>query len=228
MKKVSARSLVLTAGLISIAVVIDVIGSAIPILNLSMPFGGKFFGISIIPLVFVGILFGYKHGLIAGFIYAMYNFSADYIVYLDALRVTLESWTGETWGFDKILLLILLDYVIPFSVIGLSGVFYEKYKTFKNVILGFGLVITLRLLSATLSGVILWSSSIAYAVSEVESGNADPNIATNIFEIFNGNVFGYSLGYNAIYLITTFLISVVIMYPIYHRVIKRLSFDLSL
>ncbi len=106
--------------------------------------------------------------------------------------------------------------------------FIKNINLLKNVILGFGLVITLRLLSATLSGVILWSSSIAYAVSEVESGNADPNIATNIFEIFNGNVFGYSLGYNAIYLITTFIISVVIMYPIYHRVIQSLTFDQSI
>lgn len=34
MKKVSIQSLVLTAALISIAIVIDILGSAIPILNL--------------------------------------------------------------------------------------------------------------------------------------------------------------------------------------------------
>jgi thiamine transporter len=225
MKKVSIQSLVLTAALISIAIVIDILGSAIPILNLSMPFGGKFFGISIIPLAFVGILFGVKHGLIAGFIYAMYNFSADYIVYLDALRATLESWTGEAWGVDKIVLLIVLDYVIPFTAIGFTGIFYKRNQSVINMIYGLGFAVFTRLISATLSGVVLWSSSIAYAVSEVEAGNMAPNIATRIFGIFNENVFGYSLGYNAIYLATTLLVSIFIMIPVYDRVIKRLKID---
>jgi len=225
MKKVSIQSLVITAALISIAIVIDVLGSAIPILNLSMPFGGKFFGISIIPLAFVGILFGVKHGLIAGFIYAMYNFSADYIVYLDALRVTLESWTGESWGIDKIVLLIILDYVIPFTAIGLTGLFQKSHQTVIDMVYGLVFAVGVRLISATLSGVVLWSSSISYAVSEVEAGNMDPNIATRIFSVFNENVFGYSLGYNALYLITTLIISVLIMIPIYERVIKRFGTD---
>jgi thiamine transporter len=225
MKKVSIQSLVITAALISIAIVIDVLGSAIPILNLSMPFGGKFFGISIIPLAFVGILFGVKHGLIAGFIYAMYNFSADYIVYLDALRVTLESWTGESWGIDKIVLLIILDYVIPFTAIGLTGLFHKSHQTVIDMVYGLVFAVGVRLISATLSGVVLWSSSISYAVSEVEAGNMDPNIATRIFSVFNENVFGYSLGYNALYLITTLIISVLIMIPIYERVIKRFGTD---
>lgn len=225
MKKVSIQSLVLTAALISIAIVIDIIGSSIPILSLSMPFGGKFFGIAIIPLAFVGILFGVKHGLIAGFIYAMYNFSADYIVYLDALRVTLESWTGESWGIDKILLLITLDYLIPFTAIGFTGIFYHRHQTVVRVIYGLVFAIIIRLISATLSGVVLWSSSIAYAVSEVEAGNIEPNLATRIFESFNGSIFAYSLGYNAIYLTTTLIISILIILPVYKRVIKRLVFD---
>jgi thiamine transporter len=225
MKKVSIQSLVLTAVLISIAIVIDIIGSSIPILNLSMPFGGKFFGIAIIPLACVGILFGVKHGLIAGFIYAMYNFSADYIIYLDALRVTLESWTGESWGFDKILLLITLDYVIPFTSIGFTGIFYQRHQTVVRVIYGLIFAMVIRLISATLSGVVLWSSSIAYAVSEVESGNMEPNLATQLFESFNGNIFGYSLGYNAIYLTTTLVVSIFIILPIYERVIKNVLSD---
>lgn len=225
MKKVSIQSLVLTAALISIAVVIDILGSAIPILNLSMPFGGKFFGISIIPLAFVGILFGVKYGLIAGFIYAMYNFSADYIVYLDALRVTLESWTGEAWGVDKIFLLITLDYVVPFTAIGFTGIFYKRNQTVVNMIYGLIFALGVRLISATLSGIVLWSSSIAYAVSEVEAGNMAPNIATRIFSAFNGNVFGYSLGYNTVYLLTTLIVSIIIMIPVYERVIKQLKID---
>ena len=225
MKKVSINSLVLTASLISIAIVLDIVGSALPIFNLSMPFGGKFFGISLIPLAFVGILFGVKHGLVAGFIYAMYNFSADYIVYIDALRTTLESWTGETWGISKIMLLITLDYVIPFTALGFTGIFYKRSKTLINVISGVIFAVIIRLISASLSGVVLWSSSIAYAVSEVELGNMEPNIATNIFELFDGNVFMYSLGYNFVYLFTTLFVSIMLMIPIYKRVIKKQIID---
>jgi thiamine transporter len=201
--KKESKNMLIAVNLLAFAIILDVITSAIPGLNLSMPFGGKFFGLSMLPLVLIGLLVGLKYGLISGFIYALYNFGVDYIVYIETLRVTLESWTGISWSFGMIVLLILFDYVIPFTAFGLSGLFYDRFEKITNVIKAIILVSVIRLISSTLSGVILWQSSILYAQSEVEAGNADPNLATRIFSAMGENLWLYSFGYNFIYIFTT-------------------------
>lgn len=221
MKNPNVKAVVTTAIFVAIAIIVDVITSSIPGLNASMPFGGKFFGISMIPLVFIGLIFGLKYGLLGGFIYALYNFGADYIVYLDTLRITLESWTGESWTLLKIVSLFLLDYAIPFMAFGLSGLFKTPFEmTALKMFQAFAFVSFVRLVSSSLSGVILWSSSIAYATSEVEAGNIEPNIATQIFELFDNNVVFYSISYNLIYIASTLFISYGIGVVIYQRILK--------
>ncbi|RJX26177.1 MAG: hypothetical protein C4537_03205 [Acholeplasma sp.] len=200
--KSETKKMLMTIQLLAIAIVLDLVISAIPGLNASMPFGGKFFGLSMFPLVLIGILFGLKYGLIGGLIYAIYNFGFDYLVYLETLRVTLESWTGQTWSIWKILSLVLLDYVIPFTAFGLSGLFHRALNTHLKMIGSMLFVSAIRLVSATLSGVILWSSSIEYAMAEVESGG-EPNIATQIFASVGESLWLYSFTYNFIYIFTT-------------------------
>ena len=215
--KTETKRMLMTINLLAVAVVLDLVVSAIPGLNASMPFGGKFFGLSMFPLILIGMLFGLKYGLIAGFIYAMYNFGFDYLVYLDTLRITLESWTGESWGAWRILSLIVLDYVIPFMAFGLSGFFMKSLYQKKDLITGIITVSLVRLASATLSGIILWSSSIQYAVSEVESGNQDPNLATRIFAFVGNSLWVYSLVYNLTYIFTTTVLVIIMSLVTYKR-----------
>lgn len=202
-KKRESLKMLIAVNLLAVAIILDVIVNAIPGLNLSMPFGGKFFGISMLPLVMIGLFVGLKYGLISGFIYALYNFGIDYIIYIDALRVTLESWTGTAWPIEMIILLVLLDYIIPFTAFGLSGLFHDGFKKLSNVINAVIVVSAIRLISSSLSGVILWSSSIEYAITAVESGDIEPNIATQIFAFMGNNLWLYSLSYNFTYIFTT-------------------------
>lgn len=200
--KSETKKMLMTIQLLAIAIVLDLVISAIPGLNASMPFGGKFFGLSMFPLVLIGVLFGLKYGLIGGLIYAIYNFGFDYLVYLETLRVTLESWTGQTWSVWKILSLVLLDYVIPFTAFGLSGLFHRALSSHVKLIGSILFVSAIRLVSATLSGVILWSSSIEYAMAEVENGG-EANIATRIFAFMGESLWLYSFAYNFLYIFTT-------------------------
>lgn len=215
--KIETKRMLMTINLLVIAIVTDLIVSAIPGLNASMPFGGKFFGLSMFPLVLIGALFGLKFGLMAGLIYAMYNFGFDYLIYLDTLRITLESWTGEAWGVGRILALVLLDYVIPFMAFGLSGLFKGVFEHKSTLTIAILFVSVIRLVSATLSGVVLWSSSIRYAVFMVESGEQAPNLATRIFAVMGESLWLYSLGYNMIYITTTTLLVIGIALMTYHR-----------
>lgn len=216
-QKLETRKMIVTVNLLAIAIILDVLINAIPGLNLSMPFGGKFFGISMLPIVMIGLMFGLKYGLISGFIYAMYNFGIDYIVYIEALKTTLESWTGESWGAFKIFMLILFDYIIPFMAFGLSGLFKGGFTKKATFIYSFIAVSVVRLISSTISGVILWSSSIEYAVSQVQSGEANQNIATRIFSFMGNKIWLYSFGYNFIYIASTLAITLLIGLLSYKR-----------
>jgi len=216
-QNVETKKMIATINLLAIAIVLDVLINAIPVLNLSMPFGGKFFGLSMLPIVLIGLMFGLKYGLISGFIYAMYNFGIDYIIYIETLRITLEGWTGESWGTFKIVLLILFDYVIPFMAFGLAGLFKDGFKNKLHFIYAFVFVSIIRLVSSTISGVILWSSSIEYATSQVELGEANENIATQLFAFVGNNLWLYSLGYNFIYVATTLATVLVIGLLTYRR-----------
>ena len=202
--------MLIAVNLLALAIILDVLTSSIPGLNLSMPFGGKFFGLSMLPLVLIGLIVGLKYGLIASFIYALYNFGVDYMVYLETLRATLESWTGTTWSFGMILMLVLFDYIIPFTAFGLSGLFYDGFKNVSKMILAILCVSGIRLVSSTLSGVILWSSSIQYATEQVELGNEQANLATRLFAFVGDNLWLYSFGYNLIYIFTTTLVVILL------------------
>lgn len=208
------KKLITTTILVVVAIVIDVLITVIPGLNLSMPMGGKFFGISLIPLVLIGLLFGLKYGLLGGFIYALYNFSFDYLIYLSTLQATLESWTGTPWSFWHIMALILFDYIIPFMAFGLSGLFKKNDLKLKNIVLSVTLVSIVRLISSSIAGVLLWGSSIQYAASA-----GDNNIATQIFSFVNNNLILYSLIYNIIYIFTTYIASLIIFSSIKNSLI---------
>lgn len=199
-----------------LAIILDLLTAFIP----KMPMGGNFFGISMIPIVLVGLLFGVKYGLLAGFTFSLYSFSADYLIYLSTLKATLESWTGSTWSFSHILALVLLDYIIPFTGFGLAGLFSKNnLKKISNIIYAVLSVSLIRLISATLSGYLIWSSSIKYAVEEVKNGDISPNIATKIFESVNNNLLLYSAVYNSIYIVTTTISVIVILLITRKRII---------
>lgn len=220
--KKDAVKMLLAVNLLALAIVLDVITSAIPGLNLSMPFGGKFFGISMLPLVMIGLFAGLKYGLISGFLYALYNFGIDYLVYIDALRATLESWTGESWTFGMIVMLVLFDYIIPFTAYGLSGLFKDGFTKLSKMIIAIITVSVVRLVSSTLSGVILWSSSIKYASEEYQKGTGSDNIAVRIFAGVGENLWVYSLTYNFIYIFTTTLVVILLSVLSFKR-LKDLS-----
>lgn len=217
------KKLVVTALLLASAIAIDLIVSFVPGLNLSMPFGGKFFGISMIPIIMIGLIFGLRYGLLAGFIFGLYNFSFDYLIYLSALKDTLESWTGTPWTGMQIFLLIALDYIIPFTAFGLVGLFKDGLRSVRSIVNATVLVSVIRLLSSTISGVVLWSSSIQYAVDAVNSGDANPDIATRIFAAMDGDLWLYSMSYNATYILTTAILVIGITISMRARLVDLLE-----
>jgi thiamine transporter len=133
------KKLTMSSALVAIAFALELfIKFVLPMFN--MPFGGNFIGLSMLPMVIVGFLYGFKYGVIAGFVYGVFEVllaPSGYIV---------------GWSF-------LLDYLIGFTAYGLTGLFVGKLKSVKFVVIGVLLAGFVRYLSVSIAGVIFWSET---------------------------------------------------------------------
>ena len=110
------------------------------------PYGGSVTAASMLPVLIIAILYDVKWGLLGGLIFA-------------ALQMLFGGIPAPpvTNAFSYILV-VLLDYVLAFGVLGLAGVFYRHI--FKGKTWGIGgvaaLCIFLRFLCHFLSGILIW------------------------------------------------------------------------
>jgi thiamine transporter len=134
-KQIELKKLVLSSILVALAIVFEVITDYVPGLNLEMPNGGNIFGISMLPLILIGVSCGWYYGIVGGLFFGLINWL------ISGHDITAWSW--------------LLDYILPGGVLGLGFVFNRK-RNLLRYILSFVLCCLLRYLILSLSGVILW------------------------------------------------------------------------
>ncbi|MBQ8351138.1 MAG: energy-coupled thiamine transporter ThiT [Clostridia bacterium] len=133
-----------------------------------MPYGGSITFASMLPIVIMSYRHGCGWGLISGLLYGV-------IQQLLGLN-SLSYFT--TWY--SILAVILLDYVLAFTVLGFAGAFRKKAATQSHaMILGSLLACLLRYVLHTVAGCTVWA------------GLSIPTEAALI----------YSIGYNATYML---------------------------
>ena len=132
-----------------------------------LPFGGTI-SVSILPIVYYSYRRGIAWGAGVGFAYSLLQMALGFYV----------PPANKLWA---LILCVLLDYVIAFTVVGVADVFAKPFG--KRKIIGYTVggvaVCIVRFISSFISGVILWGS---YAPEGM-------------------NVWIYSLVYNASYMI---------------------------
>ena len=106
-----------------------------------MPQGGSVTPLSMLPLLMIGLRHGLKWGLAGGFVYAV-------------LQMIQEFWPPPTGTVEGYIAVIMLDYVIAFSVLGLSGLFRGKQY---GLLYAAPLCIFLRFLCHFISGLVVWN-----------------------------------------------------------------------
>ena len=115
-----------------------------------MPMGGSVTVASMLPIMLISIKYGVGTGLATG---AVYSFTQLMQAFASA-NVFPYCETGKA-----LVLCVLFDYLVPFTLIGLAGVFH-KLKLTKNVELNvyIGIVsaVVLRFLCHFLTGVVIW------------------------------------------------------------------------
>ena len=176
-RKTKISKLTLSAIFIALATVLSLIKVV------KMPLGGSVTLLSMLPIVMISIMLGLKWGLASSFVYSLIQL---------ILGITLDGLLG--WGLTPVMLIgtIFLDYIIAFSVLGISGAFSKKGSA--GICIGVALALLLRFVSHFISGFIIFT--------ELEQ-----------FELF-GNMFVnrpvlYSLSYNGFYMLPELIITVI-------------------
>lgn len=139
-KTITTRKLVESAMLIAVATVLSVI-------KIDMPMGGGLTICSMLPLVIVSHRYGWKWGTVTAFVYS----ALQLLLGMDNVRYA--SSVIMAVG------IVLLDYILAYTVIGLSGL---GGKLFKNPRTGLAVGIAgtffLRFMCHFITGVWIWDA----------------------------------------------------------------------
>ena len=115
-----------------------------------LPMGGSVTVASMLPIMLISVKYGIGIGLSTSFLYSITQLlqavaSANVFPYCETL--------------PALLVCILFDYILPFTLIGLAG-FFHKVKLTKNtelnVYTGIISVVILRFLCHFITGVVIW------------------------------------------------------------------------
>ena len=138
MKKITTRKLVESALLIAIATVLS-------LFKIDLPFGGGVTIVSMLPLVVASHRWGWKWGVVTAFVYSVLQ-----------LVLGLDN-VGYATSFVMALGIVFLDYIVAYTVIGLSGVFdLACGKTRKAVFFGILVTFILRFACHLITGAWIW------------------------------------------------------------------------
>ena len=194
------EAITLSAIMLAFALSISAICAVLPFLNL--PFGGGFTIASMLPVILIAYMYGTKWGILTAFVYSVLQ------MLLGFNTVSAFFLPGDSqmlWW--KAVLVILIDYVIAYTVLGFGGVFRKKYGIRKALVLGSVLAISLRYIAHIISGAIFFGAWAEWFFTQ-EGFYA---WGEKILENFSGNGLAliYSIIYNGTYMIPEIIITAI-------------------
>ena len=115
-----------------------------------MPMGGSVTVASMLPIMLISVKYGVKAGLATSFLYSITQLlqafaSANVFPYCETPATLITC--------------ILFDYIVPFTILGLSGIFLKfkiSDKSEINVYYGICAVVLLRFICHYITGVAIW------------------------------------------------------------------------
>ena len=111
-----------------------------------MPYGGSVTLLSMLPFILVSLRHGMKWGLLTGFVNCL-------------LQMLLSFYMPPAGTVSALIGMILLDYVLAFTLLGLAGGIAALFKnTTAGIAVGTASVCVIRFVCSFLSGVLIWSS----------------------------------------------------------------------
>jgi thiamine transporter len=203
MKENKNRTQALTVGAIMIAfsVSISAICAAIPFLNL--PFGGGFTIASMLPIILVAYMYGTKWGILTAFAYSIMQMLLGFNT-ISAFFLPGDS--QMLWW--RAILVILIDYILAYTVLGFGGIFRNRFGKTKALVLGSVFAIFLRYVAHIVSGAIFFGAWAEWFFTQ----EGFPEWGQKILEAFSGDALAtvYSIIYNGTYMIPEIIITAIV------------------
>ena len=201
------RRLTLSAMMIAIATVLAVICGLIPFLNL--PFGGGFTIASMLPIVVISYMYGIRWGLFSSLVYSVIQILMDLMLGVGGSTImALFMPNSESYmGYMAAVWILLLDYLIAYTVLGLGGIFRNRIKSKPlSLCLGVVVALSLRYLAHIVSGCIFYGTWAEWFFSQ--DGFA---LGQKILETISGStlVLVYSIVYNGLFMIPEIVITAI-------------------
>lgn len=158
-----------------------------------LPYGGSITVCSMLPIILISYRRGLKWGLLSGVVFSL-----------------VQMLTGlKTAGFSlfAIVMVVLFDYILAFTLLGLGGMFRGKFNSVaKELALGSFVVLMIRFACHVISGYFVWGEYAEWFFSQAGDWGA------NVLARVSGNALAllYSVVYNATYMVPEIIITVIV------------------
>ena len=177
------KKLTLSAVMVALSTVLVILSKLIPAPWMQ---GGSITLASMVPIIIASIVIDLKWGLLTGIVFSI-------------IQMMTGFYPPPTQNFISFFLVVMLDYVVAFGVLGLAGLFYRLMNKKLWAIPVSGVIVTtLRYVCHILSGILIWG---VYA----EEGQT---------------VLAYSVTYNGSYMIPEIIITGVVLSILSKFIIK--------
>ncbi len=170
-----------------------------------LPFGGQITIVSMLPIVLISYRHGVKWGLFSSFVYSFLQIALGLKTVTAAFQ---PGYFGDSVLLVNAIIMLLLDYIIAYTVLGLGGIFRNKIKSATlSLAAGSVLALALRYIAHIASGYILFSGWAEWFFTQ----EGFPAWGASLVENVSPNLLGfiYSVVYNGMYMIPEIVLTAI-------------------
>lgn len=205
----TTRRLVTSAMLIAVASVLALVSEFIPFLQLR--FGGTLTLASMLPIILISYMYGLKWGLGSAAVYAVIQIFMGFKTVAALFTPDSDSYMA-LW---MAICVVLLDYFLAYTSLGLGGIFARKKGGCLRLVLGGVVAQVICYAFHVLSGFLFYGAWADWFFTE--SAAKDLAISDWIMEHLSGRGLAllYSLIYNALYMLPEIVLTAAVAALIY-------------
>ena len=187
-----------SAMLLALAVMLELVSKMIiP----PMALGGHLTIVHMLPVVLISYRHGMKWGFVAGFAYSL----IQTMLGMDSVSAAFLPNSGEYMGLNAITM-VLLDYILAYTVMGLGGIFRDRIKNPGLALMGGSIVaLSARYACHIASGYILYSSWAEWFFTQ----DGFPAWGADLVAALDPNTLGFvsSVVYNGMFMIPEIILT---------------------
>lgn len=206
--------------MLALATTLALVCAYIPFLNL--PFGGGFTVASMLPIVIIAYMYGTKWGLFSAFCYSLIQIVLSLTQGASGTVMMLFMPNSDGFmGYSAAIWIVLIDYFIAYTALGLGGVFRNAIKN-KTAAIVVGAIFSMSIcyVAHIVSGYIFYGAWAEWFFTQ----EGFYKIGDVIMDSLDGTwlSFVYSVFYNGLYMIPEIIITAIVAVPIsYIPLIKK-------